>query len=105
MRTDLKNADAILRDVPDADAAQRRHAACVLPQRRLPHAGQQVLDFYDFRDTRPQRVYPHGKFDDLPPRDRANVDTVDAPFDRTRGQAPPLTPAEERDIIAFLAIP
>ena len=66
------------------------------------HTLAQVLDFYDFRDTRPQRVYAHGKFDDLPPRDRANVDTADAPFDRTRGQAPPFTAAEERDIIAFL---
>lgn len=63
---------------------------------------RQVLDFYDFRDTRPRRVYPHEKYDDLPPAYRANVDTADAPFDRKPRQAPPLTGAEERDIIAFL---
>ena len=66
------------------------------------HSLRQVLDFYDFRDTRPQRVYARGKYDDLPAAYRANVDTVDAPFDRKLGQAPPLTPAQERDIIAFL---
>lgn len=66
------------------------------------HTLAQVLDFYDFRDTRPQRIYPGEKYDDLPPAYRANVDTVDAPFDRRRGEAPPLSPAQERDIIAFL---
>lgn len=72
------------------------------------HTLQQVLDFYDFRDTRPQRIYPRqpdgniAKYDDLPARDRGNVDTADAPFDRKLGQPPPLTRQEERDIIAFL---
>jgi cytochrome c peroxidase len=72
------------------------------------HSLRQVLDFYDFRDTEPQKIYPRGPdgqvetFDDLPPRDRANVDTVDPPFNRHLGQRPPLTAAEERDIIAFL---
>ncbi len=66
------------------------------------HSLEQVLDFYNLRDTRPERVYPGAKYDDLPPAYRANVDTVDAPFGRKRGQAPLLTPAEERDIIAFL---
>ncbi len=62
----------------------------------------QVLDFYNFRDTRPQRVYSRGKFDDLPAKYRSNVDTSDAPFDRKAGAAPPLSVADERDIIAFL---
>ena len=72
------------------------------------HTLQQVLDFYDFRDTKPQRIYPRrrdgtiAKFDDLPARDRGNVDTTDAPFDRTLGETPPLTAQDERDIIAFL---
>jgi cytochrome c peroxidase len=66
------------------------------------HTLAQVLDFYDFRSTRPQRVYRHGAPDDLPPAYRANLDTADAPFDRKRGAAPPLTPQQERDIIAFL---
>jgi cytochrome c peroxidase len=67
-----------------------------------------VLDFYDDRDTAPSRIYPTGadgqvhKFDDLPARYVANVDTTDPPFDRSLGQAPPLSPQEEADIIAFL---
>ena len=69
---------------------------------------EQVLDFYNFRATRPQRIYPRQRdgttalYDDLPAADRDNVDTVDAPFDRKTWQQPPLTRPEERDIIAFL---
>jgi cytochrome c peroxidase len=72
------------------------------------HTLEQVLDFYDFRDTRPQKIYAGGgdgtvvKFDDIPPRYRANVDTTDAPFDRRLGEPPAMRPDEERDIIAFL---
>ena len=72
------------------------------------HSLRQVLDFYDFRDTEPARIYPRGangtieKFNDLPARYRANVDTVDPPFNRHAGDPPPLSTAEERDIIAFL---
>jgi cytochrome c peroxidase len=70
----------------------------------LPH----VLDFYNFRDTEPGKIYPSGaagqvaKYDDLPARYLANIDTADPPFDRTQGQAPALTQGEENDIIAFL---
>ncbi|MDE2004998.1 MAG: cytochrome-c peroxidase [Rhodospirillales bacterium] len=69
---------------------------------------RQVLDFYDFRDVAPGRVYPRAsdgriaRFDDLPRRYRGNIDRADAPFGRPRGARPPLTSAEERDIIAFL---
>lgn len=69
---------------------------------------QQVLDFYDFRDTEPQKVYPLGangevhKFDDLPARYRSNVDITDPPFDRKLGEPPAMTPQDEADIIAFL---
>jgi cytochrome c peroxidase len=72
------------------------------------HSLGQVLDFYDFRDTRPQRVYPRGrngapaKFDDLPPAYRANVDTLDPPFDRRLGAPAVMSRSEERDVIAFL---
>ncbi|WP_419759909.1 cytochrome-c peroxidase [Acidisoma sp.] len=72
------------------------------------HDLQRVLDFYNFRDTAPGRIYPVGddgqvaKYDDLPVGDRANVDTADPPFDRSPGQAPALTSSEEADIIAFL---
>jgi cytochrome c peroxidase len=72
------------------------------------HTLQAVLDFYNFRDTRPERTYPRlkngtiAKFDDLPAAYRGNADTTDAPFDRKRGAAPALNAQEERDIIAFL---
>lgn len=69
---------------------------------------QQVMDFYAFRDVTPQRVYPRGpdgqvaKYDDLPPRFRANVDVVDPPFDRQPGDEPAMTEQDKADIIAFL---
>ncbi len=71
------------------------------------HHLAQVLAFYDDRDTRPWRIYPIvdgrvDRFDDLPARYRANVDRVDPPFDRQRGQAPPMSRRDMRDIIAFL---
>ena len=72
------------------------------------HSLKQVLDFYDFRDTEPEKIYPRGadgsveKFDDVPPEDRANIDVSDPPFDRKQGEKPPLSAAEEDDIIAFL---
>jgi len=72
------------------------------------HDLRHVLDFYDFRDTEPDKIYPIDaagqaeKYDDLPMRYRANIDTADPPFDRTLGEAPALSEAEEEDIIAFL---
>ena len=69
---------------------------------------QQVMDFYAFRDVAPQKVYRRGpdgqvaKYDDFPPRFRANVDVVDPPFDRQSGDEPAMTQQEEADIIAFL---
>jgi cytochrome c peroxidase len=66
------------------------------------HTLQQVMDFYVYRDTQPQRIYPRVAYDDLPAQYRANIDTIDAPFDRKRGAKPVLDKQEERDIIAFL---
>ena len=69
---------------------------------------QQVLDFYNFRDTDPQKVYPRGdddsvaKYDDIPKRYWSNVDVADPPFDRHRGETPAMTTQDEADIIAFL---
>jgi cytochrome c peroxidase len=74
----------------------------------IDHSLKQVLDFYDFRDTEPEKVYPRAadgsvtRFDDVPPEDRANIDVTDPPFDRKLGEKPPLSAAEEDDIIAFL---
>jgi hypothetical protein len=42
------------------------------------------------------------QYDDLPPQYRANIDVVDAPLDRKRGQAPALNDAEIADVLAFL---
>ena len=69
---------------------------------------KQVLDFYDFRDTDPQRIYPRrvsgtvAKFNDLPPPYQANVDITDPPFDRKAGDPPAMTEQDEDDIIACL---
>jgi cytochrome c peroxidase len=74
------------------------------------HTLAQVLAFYDFRDVRPERVYPRDsagrllRFNDLPPAYRANVDTSDAPFDRHEGDPPAMTAQDMRDIIAFLSM-
>ncbi len=72
------------------------------------HNLTQVLDFYVARDIHPGRFYPRKaagqvvEYDDIPPQYRANVDTVDAPFDRHPGDPPALTSGEIQDVIAFL---
>jgi len=72
------------------------------------HSLQQVLDFYNFRDTEPLKIYLRradgtaAKSDDIPPQYRANVDTTDPPFDRKPGEAPAMSPQDEHDVIAFL---
>jgi cytochrome c peroxidase len=69
---------------------------------------QQVMDFYNFRDTDPQKIYPPGpdrtaqKYNDIPVRFQANVDVADPPFDRHLGETPAMTAQDESDIIAFL---
>jgi len=72
------------------------------------HDLRHVLDFYDFRDVQPAKIYPTGAdgqlemFNDLPKADWPNIDTADPPFGLKPGNKPPMTPAEEQDIIAFL---
>jgi cytochrome c peroxidase len=72
------------------------------------HTLQEVMDFYNFRDTNPEKVYPVGadgkvqKYDDLPPQYHANVDVADPPFNRHLGETPAMTAQDEADIIAFL---
>jgi cytochrome c peroxidase len=69
---------------------------------------QQVMDFYNFRDTNPEKVYPLAadrkvqKFNDIPPQYHVNVDVSDPPFNRHLGDAPAMTAQDEADIIAFL---
>jgi cytochrome c peroxidase len=72
------------------------------------HSLEQVLQFYVERDTDPAKWYPKradgtvDKFDDVPPRYRANIDVIDAPLDRRPCQKPALDDAQIADIVAFL---
>ncbi len=72
------------------------------------HTLETVLDFYALRDLQPEKFYPRrpgGKLDaynDITERDRSNIDTIDAPFDRKSGEKPALNENERRAIIAFL---
>ncbi|HEY9027442.1 MAG TPA: cytochrome-c peroxidase, partial [Burkholderiaceae bacterium] len=71
------------------------------------HSLEEVVSFYASRDSDPARWYPrdtHGrvrKFDDLPARLRGNV-VMTPPFGDKPGDPPRLTPAEVRDVVAFL---
>ncbi len=72
------------------------------------HSLRDVLEWYVYRDLQPARFYPRDaaghvvKYDDLPPAYRMNVDTMDAPFNRHPGDAPPLSERDIADVIAFL---
>jgi cytochrome c peroxidase len=72
------------------------------------HTLQEVMDFYNFRDTNPEKVYPLSadgkvqKYNDIPAQYHANVDVADPPFDRKLGGTPAMTAQDEADIIAFL---
>lgn len=72
------------------------------------HSLQQVLEFYNFRDTEPQKIYPRGtdgnvtKYNDLPLQYRADVDVTDPPLNRRFGDKSALSRQDEQDIIAFL---
>jgi cytochrome c peroxidase len=66
-----------------------------------------VMRFYVERDTDPGRWYPTvagklRKFDDLPARYRANVNTSDAPLNRGPRESPALNAAEIEKVVAFL---
>jgi len=72
------------------------------------HTLQEVMDFYNFRDTHPEKVYPVGadgkvqKYNDIPVQYHANVDVSDPPFNRHPGETLAMTAQDEADIIAFL---
>ena len=71
------------------------------------HSLREVLDFYVTRDISPQKWYARSKdgtmakFDDLPSQYHKNVNT-EPPFAPLPGNQPRLSPAEIKDIIAFL---
>jgi cytochrome c peroxidase len=72
------------------------------------HTLQEVMDFYNFRDTSPEKVYPRAadgtlqKYDDIPAQYHVNVDVTDPPFNRHHGETPAMTAQDETDIIEFL---
>jgi len=72
------------------------------------HSLDEVLHFYVERETNPAKWYPRlangeiDRYNDLPARYKQNIDVVDAPFNRTEGDAPALNDGEIADVIAFL---
>jgi cytochrome c peroxidase len=72
------------------------------------HDMKQVMDFYNLRNTNPEKIYPRdasGKvmvFDDVPKEYRANIDYADAPFDVKPTDKPAMTDQDIKDIIAFI---
>jgi cytochrome c peroxidase len=76
------------------------------------HNGQikslrEALEFYNTRDTSPERWYPQvkgvvQKFDDLPPQFRANLDKQGPLDGRAAGSSPPMSTQDIDDLIAFL---
>jgi cytochrome c peroxidase len=72
------------------------------------HDLKQVMDFYNLRNTSPEKIYPLDaagkpqKYDDLPAKYHANIDVADAPFDRKLGEKPAMSDDDIKDIIAFM---
>jgi len=71
------------------------------------HTLKEALRFYVRRDTDAAQWYPSvagvvAKFDDLPHERRGNIDVIDAPLNRSAGQAPVWSEAQIDDVIAFL---
>lgn len=68
-----------------------------------------AVSFYARRDTNPEEWYPLAadgsmmKFDDLPAAYLKNVNTTEVPYNRQRGMAAALSPAEVDDVVKFLA--
>lgn len=67
-----------------------------------------AVTFYVQRDTHPEKWYPLApdgtvlKFNDLPANYHGNVNTSEAPYNRSLGDLPALTESEIDDLIAFL---
>lgn len=66
-----------------------------------------VIRFYNTRDTQPELWYPSvkgvvQKFNDLPARYRANIDTQGPLDGRRPGSAPPMSDQDMQDLEAFL---
>jgi len=71
------------------------------------HTLEDMMHFYAERDSKPSKWYAQRNgntlpYDDLPAAYRANVDRVNAPFNRKRDDPPALNDEEIGDVIAFL---
>jgi cytochrome c peroxidase len=70
------------------------------------HSLAEVVDFYNTRDSHPERWYPQVDgivqvFNDLPPALRANV-VQSAPFGSRERNRPSMNPRETADLVCFL---
>lgn len=67
-----------------------------------------VVKFYARRDTHPEEWYPIDaqgnihKFNDIPKKYHSNINTIEAPYDRKKGNIPRLSDTEIQDIVSFL---
>ena len=62
-----------------------------------------AVAFYARRAVAPERIYPAGqKWDDVPPKYRANVNIYAPVYNRNVGGKPPLTDEEIDQVVAFL---
>jgi cytochrome c peroxidase len=72
------------------------------------HDLKQVMDFYNLRNTEPEKIYPRDasgkvqKYNDLPAQYHGNIDVADAPLDRKFGDQPAMSDQDIQDIIAFM---
>jgi len=62
-----------------------------------------VVTFYALRAVAPGRIYPPGqRFDDVPPKYRANVNIYAPIYNQREGAPPPLNDDDIDAIVAFL---
>jgi cytochrome c peroxidase len=62
-----------------------------------------VITFYARRAVAPGRIYPPGgKFDDVPPKHRRNINIYAPIYNHREGDAAPMTDAEIDAVVAFL---
>ena len=108
MRTDTyaqQAANCTLFKTPTLRNVSTRH---VFFHNGFYHNLTDVLRFYVERDTNPEEIYPKAADgtladrNDIPKKYAANVDIIDAPFDRRPGQQPALNDAEIARVVSFL---
>ncbi len=64
---------------------------------------REAVSFYARRAVAPDRIYTSGqKFDDVPPKYRANVNVYAPVYNRREGGTPPMTEDEIDAVVAFL---